>query len=348
MSTTEVAQKRRPPPRMVRPLDIFTEAEYLELRSKSDLMAVWLFIANWGIVFAAMAFFAAWPNPLSFVIAAMIIGARQLGFAVLMHDGSHGLLFNNIKVNDFVTQWLAAMPIATDIRPYRPYHLTHHRYTQQDEDPDLILSAPFPTTKSSFRRKAIRDLTGQTAFKQRRSQLRAALGKPEWKLAQRITHFWDKLGGFVVTNVILLAGLAALGHWYLYPLLWLVPLMTWYQFITRIRNIAEHALVPDNNDQWRNARTTEANWLERLLIAPNFVNYHVEHHLFIWLPAYKQPRVHKMLIERGYGEKMETAKGYWDILSRAFSRPEGQSGGGDGGEKRKGIDKPMFEAPTTA
>ena len=35
----------------------------------------------------------------------------------------------------------------------------------------------------------------------------------------------------------------------------------------RIRNIAEHAVVPDNDDPLRNTRTTLANPLERLLIA---------------------------------------------------------------------------------
>src|SRR5690606_24792836 len=50
---------------------------------------------------------------------------------------------------------------------YRPYHLTHHKYAQQAEDPDLVLSAPFPVTRASLRRKIVRDLTGQTFFKQR-------------------------------------------------------------------------------------------------------------------------------------------------------------------------------------
>jgi hypothetical protein len=49
--------------------------------------------------------------------------------------------------------------------------------------------------------------------------------------------------------------------------------------ITRIRNIAEHAVVPDANDPLRNTRTTRANFLERLFIAPYYVNYHLEHHL---------------------------------------------------------------------
>ena len=76
--------------------------------------------------------------------------------------------------------------------------------------------------------------------------------------------------------------------WWAYPLLWLVPLLTWMMVITRIRNIAEHAVVPDANDPLRNTRTTKASLLERAFIAPYFVNYHLEHHL-LYLRALLQP-----------------------------------------------------------
>ena len=69
--------------------------------------------------------------------------------------------------NDCVSQWFCAWPVFTDTIPYRHYHLVHHRKTQQPDDPDLHLSAKFPITKESFRRKMIRDITGQTGFKLR-------------------------------------------------------------------------------------------------------------------------------------------------------------------------------------
>ncbi len=80
--------------------------------------------------------------------------------------------------------------------------------------------------------------------------------------------------------------------WWAYPLLWLLPFLTWQMVITRIRNIAEHAVVPDSNDPLRNTRTTRANFLERLFIAPYYVNYHLEHHLLYYVPCYNLPRVH--------------------------------------------------------
>ena len=96
-------------------------------------------------------------GPLTFLLAVMLIGARQLGMAILVHDAAHGALFRNRKLNDWVSDWLLAFPVLTDTKAYRAYHLEHHKYVQQPKDPDIGLSAPFPITKSSFRRKLWRD-----------------------------------------------------------------------------------------------------------------------------------------------------------------------------------------------
>jgi fatty acid desaturase len=121
-------------------------------------------------------------------------------------------------------------------------------------------------------------------------------------------------------NLALLGGLAAAGQWWLYPLLWLLPLATWYQLVSRIRNIAEHAVVPDNDDPLRNTRTTRANWLERLLVAPYYVNYHLEHHLFMFVPCWRLPIAHRALLAAGLGAWMEIQRGYGAVLRLATSR----------------------------
>ena len=238
-----------------------------------------------------------WPNPLTYLLAVGIIGSRQLGLAILMHDGAHGCLSPDEKTNLALSQWFCAYPIFAETRAYRRYHLQHHARTQQDDDPDLILSAPFPITKLSYRRKFWRDISGQTGYQQRKAQLLNALGPTDWPLSQRAAHFWEKLGPQCVVNAVMFAGLAAAGVWWAYPLLWLVPLLTWMMVITRIRNIAEHAVVPDSTDPLRNTRTTHANFLERLFIAPYYVNYHLEHHLLFYIPCYNLPRVHRILAE---------------------------------------------------
>lgn len=278
----------------------------------------------WGLIFAAMALFAVWPNPLTFILGVLVVGGRQLGLAVLMHDGAHGVLCRSPKLNAFVSQWFCAYPVFAETWRYRSYHLKHHRHVQQKDDPDLGLSAPFPITWASFRRKMIRDLTGQTAFKQRRSQLRAALGPSDWPLWKRANRFRKELGPALFCNGVLLAGLTLAGHWYLYFVLWLLPLVTWQQAITRIRNIAEHAMVPDNDDPLRNARTTLAGPIVRTIIAPYNVHYHVEHHMLMYVPCYNLPKMHGYLGDNGTLASMEVQPGYWSVLKLAMSKPGGQ------------------------
>ena len=132
----------------------------------------------WVVIGAAMALYALWPNPLTFVAAVIVIGSRQLGLAILMHDAAHGVLMKTRWLNEWVGQWLCAYPVLGEMIGYRHYHLVHHRRTQQPDDPDLGLSAKFPITRDSFRRKMIRDLTGQTGYKQRKAQFLRALGEP--------------------------------------------------------------------------------------------------------------------------------------------------------------------------
>ena len=73
-------------------------------------------------------------------------------------------------------------------------------------------------------------------------------------------------------------------------------------------------------DPFSHARTTHANPIERLLIAPYWVNYHAEHHLFMYLPCYRLPEAHRLLVEKGLIERMEVRPGYLDVMRLATSR----------------------------
>lgn len=306
------------------PTTTFTAEELALVRARSDATGLLCVAHAWIVIAAAMALYWVWPNPLTFVAAVIVIGSRQLGLAILMHDAAHGVLMRTRGLNEWVSQWFCAYPVGADTISYRHYHLKHHRSTQQPDDPDLSLSAPFPITRASYRRKLIRDITGQTGFKQRREQFRRAWGPAGLTFPQHLAHFRDKLGTVLTANLVLLAILAALGKPHYYLMFWILPNLTWQMVITRIRNIAEHAVVPDNDDVFRNARTTYASWWVRGLIAPYWVNFHVDHHLMFYVPCYNLPRLHAMLLAKGFGPRMEIKQNYREILSLAMSRPEPQ------------------------
>jgi len=294
-------------------LDALTREEIDDLLAPRDVRSWVSVAANWGLVAAAFALVAAWPNPLTVIVALFVIGARQLGCAVLMHEAAHRTLFRNRRVNDFVGNWLCAYPVWSDLHTYRPYHLQHHAHTGQPEDPDLGLIRPFPITRASLRRKAWRDLSGRTGWK---------FAKGAWKrtLARLHTPRGRQAAvGALVTNGSILAAVSAAGHPALY-LLWAGAWLTTNTLVTRIRSIAEHALTPDPGDPLRNTRTTLARWWERLLIAPNRVNFHLEHHLLMTVPHYNLPRMHRLLRERGVLDDACVAHGYLGVLRKAASR----------------------------
>lgn len=298
----------------VKPEQFFTSEEWGQLSARSSWKGLALVAHCWVTIALAIAMGVMWPVTL--VLAVMLIGNRQLGLFILMHDAAHGAVHPNRKVNDWVGKWLCG----TDLHAYRSYHLQHHRFVQQTEDPDLVLSAPFPVTRDSLRRKMIRDLTGQTFYKQRLGGLLAKLsarpaGVAAWPLIwaemkQQRLFLLSNAAGFIV--------FCMLGLWWAWLLMWLLPMVTWLPLVTRLRNIAEHALVAQNEpDPLRHARTTYASWLERLFIAPYWVNYHGEHHLFTQMACWNLPLAHRILKRQGVTAGMEVQPSYWRVLRLA-------------------------------
>jgi fatty acid desaturase len=295
----------------------FTRPEIQQLLRISDLRGWGSVAIDWALVAACFALVARWPNPLTVVVALLGIGGRQLGLAVLMHEASHRTLLRSRSWTDRVGSWLCAYPVWSDLHAYRAYHLQHHAKVWTAEDPDLGLVLPFPITRASLRRKVWRDLSGQTGRKFARAAWKRSLAR--WRAG-------DPAGrraflGFAATNAALLAILAALGHPALY-LLWAGAWLTTNTLVTRIRSIAEHAMVPDPGDPLRNTRTTLASWWERILLAPNRVNFHLEHHLLMTVPHYRLPRMHRMLDERGLLDDALVTRGYRAVLARAASKAE--------------------------
>jgi fatty acid desaturase len=311
-------------PRRLAARELLPSGELATLRERIEWKGVGLIAHAWAVILGSFAMVAAFPNPLTYILAVMLIGSRHLGLIILMHDGAHGCLSPSVRRNMALSQWLCAFPVFADTLAYRGYHLSHHAHTQRQDDPDLVLSAPFPITKASYRRKFWRDITGMTGYEQRKAQLLNALGDRTWSFTRRARHFSEKIGPQLVVNTTLLVGLSAAGVWWAYPLLWLVPLLTWMMVITRIRNIAEHAVVPDSDDPLRNTRTTKANLIERIFIAPYFVNFHLEHHLLMYVPCYNLPKVHAILMNGPHAARMEVQPNYLSVLRLATAKPDAE------------------------
>ena len=74
----------------VDPKTVFSPDEWSRLTSRSSWRGMWLVVHAWATIAAAIALVTLWPNPLSWLIAVMVVGTRQLGLAILMHEAAHG------------------------------------------------------------------------------------------------------------------------------------------------------------------------------------------------------------------------------------------------------------------
>jgi len=277
----------------------------------SDWRAWGLVLGTWLCIAAIFAVVAAWPNPLTIVVAVILLGGRQLALSVLMHDCGHHTLFRSARLNDIVGQWLCALPVMNDQPAYARGHLQHHRKAGSREDPDLANYRNYPVSRASFRRKVIRDLTGQTGFKLLAYIFRGAAGvvSPEKRAAAR--PFVQQLS----VQLVLFLVLAACGIAWTY-LLWAVAFLTVFMLIVRVRQIAEHAAVPDlyDPDTRLNTRTIDAPWWQRMIFAPCGVNFHLEHHFMASVPCYKLRELRRHLRDRHALDGVPEFRGYGQLL----------------------------------
>jgi len=304
-----------------------TVEERKMLMKHNDVRACLELAFHLFIILASFYLIYIYPSVFTIIPALFLLGGQQLALAVLMHDSSHHSVFSNKAVNDFVGNWFGGYPLFNHMPSYRPYHKLHHITTGTVEDPDLVLTRGYPTSKKSMVRKFTRDLLGITGFKSTSALILMSLGylkytqagEVEWTIKDERKVNWRAVMGIIITNILLFVLLSFLFDPRMY-LIWLLAHFTTFQFCVRVRAIAEHSMVDDPTDPDRNTRTTKANFIERLLFAPYHVNYHLEHHMLMTVPSYNLPKMHELLVQRGFYEKGLLANGYVEIIKMAAQK----------------------------
>ncbi len=310
--------------------DLLTKEEIKSLTKRSDRYGMYAMLVTWGGV--AVCFFGlaltsqlegVLALPLHLFFTAMLAG-RHLAMSIAVHDASHGTLFKTKWLNNTLADWLFAKPLWNDLENYRVYHFKHHTKTATKDDPDLILSEGYPTTKSSMFKKVLRDMSGFIGLKYLALRVLVDLELVDWTVTGELNWrdrkdrtllsypvtFFKNAFPMIICNVLLFLVLDALSYGWLY-LFWIVAHMTFFMLFVRIRSMAEHAALERVPDMFKNTRTTKAGLLAKLTVAPLNVNFHQEHHIIASCSFAHLPRAHKLLREKGLvGEPPK----YLDVL----------------------------------
>jgi fatty acid desaturase len=305
--------------------DILSRDEIRAFTRRSDLAGALAVAWSWLVIAGCFAALALVPHPAVFVVAVVLLGGRQLALAVAMHEAAHGTLFRTRWCNDVLTDWLCARPVWSDTARYREHHLGHHAHTGTERDPDLGLALAEPMTRRSLRRKILRDLVGLSGLRRvvglmaidaeilvydvGGSPRRAPRRSRGYHLRALAKNIWKP----ILANAVMLGVLAAAGHAWVFSA-WVVAYLTVFSLVIRVRSLAEHAVTARTDDQLRNTRTTHANLLARMTLAPLHVNYHLEHHLLPTVPWWRLPALHRTLRERDALPATSLARGYLHVL----------------------------------
>jgi fatty acid desaturase len=236
---------------------------------------------------------AVWiDNLFVWAIAFVLMGRAHAQFAALMHEAAHRLLFRNRRVNDWVGRWLLGFPSFTPIDLYRRGHMAHHRDEFGPDEPDIPLYRGYPISRASLRRKLTRDATGRTGWKLFKGLVRGVRAEDAAVRSQA--------RGIVGTQLVLIAIGVAVGHPWVYFLLWFAPYLTVWRVINRLRSIAEHGGMQRSKDRRLTTHTVKQGPISRFFVVPHHIGWHLAHHVDSGIPMANLPKLHAELRRANY------------------------------------------------
>jgi fatty acid desaturase len=258
-------------------------------------------------------------------LSILVISTRQHALGIIVHEATHYLILNNRLWNDIVTDLTCAFPINFSTSLYRYEHLEHHRFTNTDKDPYWATMMAdrdwlWPKTQKECVSLFAKDIVG--------------LNLPKWSKIISPWTPWAKLSSFDRKNnifsnrerllfgffwLLLICFLFFTHGWLYFLLLWQLPQLTIVNAFVRLRSVAEH-LVLENDNELHKTRHVNGNTIENFAIAPLNINYHLAHHLFPSIPQYNLPEIHKILTQDiNYSSQAKITPNYLGIKNGLLS-----------------------------
>ena len=259
---------------------------------------------------------AAWLNhPLVWLVAFVLMSRVIVLASILSHEAAHRLMFSNRPLNDFAGRWLLSYPVFVPYDAYRRAHMAHHREAFGPNEPDLLLYGNYPAGRASMRRKLLRDAAGISGLKLLRGLFRSLAKSSSRRVAVSI------LG--VQAVLWLVSGL--LVGWWVYPVMWLLPWLTVWRVLARLRAIAEHGGMRGSNDEREVTHHVQQRPVARFWLVPYNTGWHLAHHVDPGLSFRVLPEFHRHLAGSGYVPPALVYRSYPALWSALAAEPDGSA-----------------------
>jgi fatty acid desaturase len=277
-----------------------------------------------------------WPI---FILSILFIGGAQHGLSLAAHEGSHFLMFNSRRINDFVSRYFFAAPVLIPFSLYRKRHSQHHEFLATNKDTKELykrkivgINLFFEIIKSIF----FYDFFSQVISVLRRFIYSDTKNNPKLPLLSlfKKEFLFDIFSILVIQIVIFIIFLLIFNFKY-YISLWILPLISSRMLFAKLRSIGEHQpkvfkvnkkTMYYGNSSTPIMRTFKSNFIEKLLFSPLNFNYHGEHHIYPYVSYQNLPKLHQMFMSdsnssilRNYGYEIETSYSKF-LISQMLNR----------------------------
>lgn len=260
-----------------------------------------LFVWAWGLMLLGIGAYVIHPSWWTFLFAFAVVTSRMGALLAISHEAQHANFLPSKKWNHIIAAWLCAYPIGSIYGSSRAVHMAHHKLLGTAEDPDRN----FHREDNKATR---RDFVGHFAKLVLGGQLWTVIFlngvlrpmKKEAKTAVVLTRRGHpEILNLVPVQLIIWGCLwLATGQWWLYFVLWLMPIFTTGTFLGFLRGFVDHARLGGEKSgpmEGRLVTVVKAGFIARAYLAPYDFHYHAEHHLFPSVPHYYLPELHRLL-----------------------------------------------------
>ena len=271
---------------------VLTGAQVRALSARSDLRGA-VHAGLHAVAIVGAGYLVLVSNAWTILPAMLLLGILQSALFAPIHETMHLTAFASRRANAAVG-WIAAAPSFLNWHFYAPFHLAHHRFTQDPlSDPELSPMPPATFDGYLMRIFALpywrmRALVLLACW---RGDLTPFPYLPPASHA-RIIQSVRAMSAVMVGGALLSAVL--IGWWAPFAF-WIVPQILGQPFL-RLYLLAEHTGCTHDRNGLTNTRTVLTNPVMRWLMWN--MPFHTEHHLYPSIPFHRLPAAHRAMRER--------------------------------------------------
>ena len=262
-----------------------------------------------------------------YIVAIFLIGGRQRALADILHQATHRTLTENKYLGRLLGTVLSGYLVFQSFSGYRATHVRQHHAFLGDpkRDPDyrqyqLWNICGSNLNSAAVRRHLLRLLTPSTTFAYLLHLVRYRILPAGENAAERV---------FRLCFIVAVVGVACgLGYGRILLLFWLVPLVTTQAWIGAFLELVEHYPMIEcrHGIDIYMSRNRRCGWFGSFILGlKRYDGYHLVHHKFPFIPSWRLPEAHNILMEDAAYRSVNQTYG-WRAILEAILRPEIGSG----------------------